>query len=67
MSESNVTHMNQVDLKVCPSMYNSLSQKLRLSNLDDGFLYDFFIVFNVVFGSKRSVGLESMVISPEFL
>lgn len=32
-----------------------------LSNLVDGFLYNFLIVFNVVFGSKRSVALESMV------
>ena len=40
---------------------------IRLSNLDDGFLYDFLIVFNVVFDSERSVGLESMVISREFL
>ena len=48
MSESNVAHMNQVDLKFAHQFI--IVSVIRLSNLDDGFLYDFLIVFNVVFG-----------------
>ena len=50
--------MNQVDLKFAHQFI--IVSVIRLSNLDDGFLYDFLIVFNVVFGLQTEcwVGVD---------